>query len=613
MERRKLATIGICLATAATAALVVFGIAVGRSRQVTSRVQHLVAHGRADLAAGQTPLALAEARAALGLRPGNAAARKLVRKAEERSALRARQADEKRARTTKKLTDSLANLARSQKLLERQVVQMREVTETLALHPRDRQARAIAQTAVAIATRDARLRAAAGEQETKRLMDSIAGISRSQLAMTGELQHLQHSLSDLQAQARSNSELVAGTEKAGREIGTLEASVRTLAQAQQQLGKQLAELQAAVGGVQKSLTAERSAAARPAESAPVVKALSPSRGKLVSESRYYLKKGNEPQAEQALLRVLQGHPDDAQASLELGQLLMANRPDDPATWKRVAVLAQVAMHDPKLAARGHALLANVARQEGDLSTAEHEYRAAIALSPGRSGYVQKLAMVLYYEGKWAEAARKLEAAIKHAKGGAVQLRYYHALSIARLGQTRAAADELAAVSTANPGLSGAERKAAALYGKLGDYTSAVRMLEMAQQNAASWRLSLETGHQELLAKMTSQAVATFRKAVGLLRADPTHTSGEEAEVLLDLARAYRAAGETTSALQSIQNGLAADPADIAAYAFEVKLYLAEGNGRGARKALQAAAANGIAVHSEPALAPLAARLSSMGS
>jgi len=271
------------------------------------------------------------------------------------------------------------------------------------------------------------------------------------------------------------------------------------------------------------------------------------RKRLLNDARRLIGAGDRPQAERTLELLLERWPAEPSASLMLAQLTLSRNPEDPASLKRVALLAGSALSDPALAAGAHALLGEAARNRGDTATAETEYRRAVSLAPGITAYNRALAFILCGDNRWNDAVQQFELVMQSSNGGDEEVRYRHALALAKIGESQKAADAFATLAAESPNFSGAAEKAGEIFSALGEHAESARWYRKAAATRASWQLLQSSGREELAAGNEVAAVEVLERATRLLADSKTRSRVEEEGVLHDLLVAYSRAGDKPSA------------------------------------------------------------------
>jgi len=263
----------------------------------------------------------------------------------------------------------------------------------------------------------------------------------------------------------------------------------------------------------------------------------PDRRRLLADAKRLAAAGDTLQAERTLETLLLRFPADPEGSIALGELLAAEYGEDPASLRRAAELAVSAGRDAGCAAASHALLAAIARDCGDAGTAEYHFRMAVSLAPGKREYSRQLGIMLYDEGKWADALGQFELVAAAGGGGDPDMRYCRAMARANLGDRRRAAAELDALFADEPSLYGAAEAAGSIFSLLGEHERAAELLSAAAAIRRTWRLMQQLGREELAAGRSGAAASSFTTAIHLFADDPSSTTRQRDELLRDLARA----------------------------------------------------------------------------
>jgi tetratricopeptide (TPR) repeat protein len=176
-------------------------------------------------------------------------------------------------------------------------------------------------------------------------------------------------------------------------------------------------------------------------------------------------------ADKTLAEALRIRPDDlnalytvARVKMDLGQMQAAEQawlsyikqdPSNPAAYYGYGIVLQTLGRDDE--ARGQFMLSikenpnqaesyyrlgEIARREGNKADARTQYEQALARDSTHGGALTGLAILNYEEKKYDEAEGELEAAIKSAPDYRTA-RYYHGLTLAKLGRKNEANAELA--------------------------------------------------------------------------------------------------------------------------------------------------------------------------
>lgn len=175
-------------------------------------------------------------------------------------------------------------------------------------------------------------------------------------------------------------------------------------------------------------------------------------------------------ADSTLAEALQIRPDDpntlytaARIKMDLGQMQAAEQawlsyikrdPGNPAAYYGYGVVLQTLGRDDEARsqfeksiqlnpnqAESHYRIGEIARLEGNAVDARKEYGAALARDPRHGGALTGLAILDYELKKYDEAEAELEAAIKSLPNYRTA-RYYHGLTLARLGRKKESEAEL---------------------------------------------------------------------------------------------------------------------------------------------------------------------------
>lgn len=142
-------------------------------------------------------------------------------------------------------------------------------------------------------------------------------------------------------------------------------------------------------------------------------------------------------SEQAWKAYLAMKPDDASAHYGYGLLLqMLQRTDEAqAQFQRSVDLSPRQVES-------YYRLGEIARESGDSDKAQQYYRAALNNDPRHAGALTGLAILAFRNKKYDEAEADLEKAVEYAPDFQTA-RYYHGLTLAKLGRKDESEKELA--------------------------------------------------------------------------------------------------------------------------------------------------------------------------
>jgi tetratricopeptide (TPR) repeat protein len=147
--------------------------------------------------------------------------------------------------------------------------------------------------------------------------------------------------------------------------------------------------------------------------------------------------GNMDSAEKEWLALLKVEPDNARTRYGYGLALQAMQRDEEARSQ----FEQSIQLDPHQA-ESYYRIGEIARRQQKLDEARKQYREALSRDATHSGALTGLAILDYKMKNYNQAENELEAAIKSAPGY-YTARYYHGLTLARLGRKVEAEAEFA--------------------------------------------------------------------------------------------------------------------------------------------------------------------------
>lgn len=128
---------------------------------------------------------------------------------------------------------------------------------------------------------------------------------------------------------------------------------------------------------------------------------------LAALTNFYMRQRRYSDAETALRKLTDLHPNDAAAHLQLGRMLAIAGKNDEA----IAQMKTGLSLDPSDSHAQHDL-ADLCLQAGKFSDAEHLYAQLSAAYPGDAGYHSALGRALLEEKKFAEAQNELQKAVQ---------------------------------------------------------------------------------------------------------------------------------------------------------------------------------------------------------
>jgi tetratricopeptide (TPR) repeat protein len=160
------------------------------------------------------------------------------------------------------------------------------------------------------------------------------------------------------------------------------------------------------------------------------------RNTLYTAARVKMDLGQMQSAEQAWLAYIKRDPGNPAAYYGYGIVLQTLGKDDEARSQ----FAKSIQLNPNQA-ESYYRIGEISRNEGDVVDARKEYGEALARDPGHGGALTGLAILDYELKKYDEAETELEAAIKSLPNYRTA-RYYHGLTLARLGRKKEADAEL---------------------------------------------------------------------------------------------------------------------------------------------------------------------------
>lgn len=196
------------------------------------------------------------------------------------------------------------------------------------------------------------------------------------------------------------------------------------------------------------------------------------------------------------------------AWLALADLRFAAGDDDGAN---VAYLQHVrhSVQDPALMAAADALA------RGDLPDTETRLRARLSREPGDVAALRMLAELAARLGRNDEAALLLEHALERAPGFDAARQNY-AVVLNRGNRHAEALAEIDRLLERDPGSQPLRNMRAVVLGKLGDFDGAIAGYEGVLARApGQWQVWLGYGHALKTANRTADAVAAYRRAIGL--------------------------------------------------------------------------------------------------
>lgn len=158
---------------------------------------------------------------------------------------------------------------------------------------------------------------------------------------------------------------------------------------------------------------------------------------LYAIARVKMDLGQTEASEQAWKVYLAQRPGDASAHYGYGLLLqMLQR------WNDARAQFQKSIDLAPRQAESYYRLGEIARESGDAEQAKQYYNQALEHDPRHAGALTGLAILAYRNKQYAEAESSLEKAIQYAPGFQTA-RYYHGLTLAKLGRKKESESELA--------------------------------------------------------------------------------------------------------------------------------------------------------------------------
>jgi tetratricopeptide (TPR) repeat protein len=142
-------------------------------------------------------------------------------------------------------------------------------------------------------------------------------------------------------------------------------------------------------------------------------------------------------SEEAWRAYLEQRPDDASAHYGYGMLLQMLQRMDAA---RMQFQKSIELSPQQV--ESYYRLGEIARDAGDALQAEKYYEEALSHGPSHAGALTGLAILAYHAHRYDEAESELERAIATAPDFQTA-RYYHGLTLAKLGRKQESEKELA--------------------------------------------------------------------------------------------------------------------------------------------------------------------------
>lgn len=158
---------------------------------------------------------------------------------------------------------------------------------------------------------------------------------------------------------------------------------------------------------------------------------------LYTAARVKMDLGQMQSAEQAWLAYIKQDPHNPAAYYGCGLVLQALGKSEEARSR----FKQSIEENPSQA-ESYYRLGEIARHDGDKAGAIAQYAEALARNSTHGGALTGLAILSYEEKKYDEAERELEAAIR-SEPDYHTARYYHGLTLSKLGRKKEAEAELA--------------------------------------------------------------------------------------------------------------------------------------------------------------------------